>query len=270
MTIKVRLFHRPVFTLNPAEEGARSDQLVGTDGEQITEYAGRKCYDSLGKGRSSDDFHAHLLEVGHGSVSEHASYGFDVDGVSRGFTHELVRHRVGVAISQRSTRYVDESESDYVEHPAITEMLKDVFGETPVNKDHEHAAWKARGAIRESIAADRRAYVAVVAAVEPWLISRGVDKSTARKQARGAARGYLGNALETGLCWTANVRTLRHVSWLRGSVHADAEARVFAEAVVECVRSHCPRYFADRIFTPAPDGLGRVIDLAHVGRLDAG
>ena len=48
-----------------------------------------------------------ILKSGHGSVLEHAQYSFLLYGVGRDFTHELVRHRTGVAFSQVSQRYVD-------------------------------------------------------------------------------------------------------------------------------------------------------------------
>jgi thymidylate synthase (FAD) len=264
--VKVTLVCRPQFLVDRAKTVARDDQLIGTGAEQLTEYFGRKCYDSLGKGRSSEAFHKHLLEVGHGSVLEHAVFSFEVDHVSRGFTHELVRHRVGVAISQRSTRYVDESGSPYVTHPVVEEMDRATESLSDAHSERVSAMWKA---ISASVDADRRSYDAVVAAVEPWLISRGVDKATARKQARGAARGYLGNAIETELGWSANVRTLRHVSWLRGSIHADAEARLFAMLVVDAVKAEVPAYFADRIFTAAPDG-GVMLDLEAIGAMGGG
>jgi thymidylate synthase (FAD) len=114
----VRLIARPQFIALPPELGAPSPtQLQGSDAEKLIETAGRTCYDSFGKGRSSGDFAEHILESGHGSVLEHAQYSFFISGVSRGLTHELVRHRVGVAISQRSTRYVDESDSEWIRHP---------------------------------------------------------------------------------------------------------------------------------------------------------
>lgn len=52
----------------------RDDQMRGTAREQLVELAGRCCYDSLGKGRSSTDYAKHLLDVGHLSVLEHAAF----------------------------------------------------------------------------------------------------------------------------------------------------------------------------------------------------
>ena len=61
----------------------------------------------------------HLLEVGHGSVLEHAVFNLLFTGVSRSLTHELVRHRAGFGFSQLSQRFVDESKCSFVEPEVI-------------------------------------------------------------------------------------------------------------------------------------------------------
>ena len=112
-----------------ADEGRtwQTDTEVGA--EKLAEIAGRVCYMSYGKGRKTNaEFLAHLVEVGHGSVLEHGVWSFLVTGVSRSFTHELIRHR-HFSYSQLSQRYVDESESEFVE--------PDVIATDP----ELHAAW---------------------------------------------------------------------------------------------------------------------------------
>ena len=47
--------------------------------------------------------------------------------VSRGFSHELVRHKWHTAVSQRSTRYVDESESDWAWHPLLRKYEDEII-----------------------------------------------------------------------------------------------------------------------------------------------
>ena len=90
--------------------------------EKLCEIAGRLCYLSYGKGRKSNrDYIRHLLEVGHGSVLEHAVWNFLITGVSRSLTHELVRHRIGFSYSQLSQRYVDETETDFIEPDCIAD-----------------------------------------------------------------------------------------------------------------------------------------------------
>lgn len=55
-----------------------------------------------------------ILEIGHGSILEHSSITFGIEGVSRSLTHQLVRHRIGCSYSQKSQRYVSEGQFEYV------------------------------------------------------------------------------------------------------------------------------------------------------------
>src|SRR3989338_1089391 len=86
-----------------------------TDTERIIEVMGRVCYRSWVPGMNrnvtkvrehNSDYLANVLNVRHGSVIEHPVMNFVFADVSRVFTHELVRRRVGVAISQESLRFV--------------------------------------------------------------------------------------------------------------------------------------------------------------------
>src|ERR1700733_7470417 len=89
-------------------------------GEHLVEVAGRLCYMSFAKPRPGGNaaYLAHILDVGHGSVLEHAVWNFIFTGCSRSLTHELVRHRL-FSYSQLSQRYVDESVAEYVEPDVI-------------------------------------------------------------------------------------------------------------------------------------------------------
>jgi|HubBroStandDraft_2_1064218.scaffolds.fasta_scaffold13246_5 thymidylate synthase ThyX len=163
---------------------------------------------------------------------------------SRGFSHELVRHGDWTAISQRSTRYVDESESPWVRHP-----LADTYFQ---------ATDEAIG--DGGMLAQQGIYQAMVPRLETWLIARGVDKTTARKQARGAARGYLGNALYTEVVFSANLAQWRRMLRQRLNAAADAEIRqVFAGVLRELQRSRYASSFAGWTTAPSPDGIGEVL-----------
>lgn len=247
--MKIQLISKPTLVWPQEAHEARQDQLDGSVSANLLEFAGRTCYDSLGSGRNSADYHKHLLDVGHGSVLEHAQYSFLVSGVSRGLTHELVRHRVGVAISQRSTRYVDESLSEVVTHPLLKQAMGAMSG-----GDYAELVEQMKYCDSEN----RRLYMKVNCVVYDDLVNRGVDKPTARKQARGAARQYLENGLETELVWSANIRTLRHVINMRGSEHADAEIREFAVGLYNIMHAECPEYFSDGIIGTAKDGTATV------------
>ena len=50
--------------------------------------------------------HRSVIESGHGSTIEHIVFTFAISGVSRTLSHQLVRHRAGVAFDQQSQRYV--------------------------------------------------------------------------------------------------------------------------------------------------------------------
>lgn len=227
-------------------------QDQGTDAERLVECAGRTCYDSYGKGRASVPYHEHIKEVDHGSVEEHATISFFISAVSRGLTHELVRHRVGVAISQRSTRYVDESASPWIEHPLLTAFRAANPGVPPfkLTIPDGHKA----SSVSELMGQD--VYDPIVACLQTWLISRGTDKFTARKQARGAARGYLGNALQTELVWTVNIRALLGILKQRANSAADAEIRLFAVRLYEEALPYWPSYLGHLRKRDCPDGLG--------------
>lgn len=70
-----------------------------------------------------------ILEIGHGSILEHSSITFGIEGVSRSLTHQLVRHRVGCSYSQKSQRYVSEGQFEYVipKPIAANEKLKEAY-----------------------------------------------------------------------------------------------------------------------------------------------
>lgn len=167
---------------------------------------------------------------------------------SRGFSHEQVRHKFRTAVSQRSTRYVDETESPWLWHPALASgsdgMMPDAVFET----------------IKAAMTAGRTAYVAVVNALQGRLSHRGVDKATARKQARGAARGYLGNALETQMLFSASMPQWLEMLRQRLSPGADAEIRaVYRDVYSELLKSRYADMLSDIRLKPSPDGIGEVL-----------
>lgn len=183
---------------------------------------------------------------------------------SRGLSHELVRHGDFTAISQRSTRYVDESESSWVEHPLMTTFLSDrqavadEHADDITNRINDELD-SMSNSVDAVICGASNLYKRVVSKLEPWLIARGVDRTTARKQARGAARGYLGNALYTELIFSASVAQWKRILRQRASVHADAEIRELAcKCLAELKRSRYGDRFENWELRPSPDGIGEV------------
>jgi len=206
-------------------------------GEYLAEIAGRLCYMSYAKPRpgGNDAYLKHILEVGHGSVLEHAAWNFIFVGVSRSLTHELIRHRAGWGYSQLSQRYVDESVAEYVEPDEIA------------NDPELHQIW------RDSVAQSHRAYVELASKLQEKLKSEP-DRTLRRKLARQAARSVLPNATETKIFVTANARALRHFIELRASRHAEVEIRKLAVKVLNIMKAEAPHIFGDYRLVPLPDG----------------
>jgi thymidylate synthase (FAD) len=206
-------------------------------GEKLAEIAGRVCYMSFAKPRpgGSASYLTHIKEVAHGSVLEHVAWNFIITGVSRSFTHELVRHRAGFGYSQLSQRYVDESVADFVEPSCIADdpALHDVW--------------------RSSVEQAQAAYVKLVEALEEKFSSVD-DKTMRRKVARQAARSVLPNATETKIFVTANARALRHFIELRCNEHAEIEIRAVAAKMLEILQKEAPNIFGDYKFIKLPDG----------------
>lgn len=65
------------------------------------------------------------LDSGHESVAEHAVFTFQIEGISRACSHQLVRHRLA-SYSQQSQRYVIMNDKDYF---VIPESLKENVSE---------------------------------------------------------------------------------------------------------------------------------------------
>ena len=206
-------------------------------GEALPEIAGRLCYMSFKKPRPGGNaaYLGHIKEVGHGSVLEHSVWNFIITGVSRSFTHELVRHRAGFGYSQLSQRYVDESVADFVEPDCIAD-------------DPElHETW--RSAVKQA----QEAYVKLVEGLKRRF-DDVEDKTLRRKLARQAARSVLPNATETKIFVSANARALRHFIELRCNEHAEIEIRLVAASVLEILQREAPNIFGDYELTDLPDG----------------
>ncbi|MGI8968435.1 MAG: FAD-dependent thymidylate synthase [Chloroflexota bacterium] len=209
--------------------------------ELISELAGRVCYLSFGdrQGRRSNrDYLTNIIEMEHGSVLEHAVWNFIVTGVSRSFSHELIRHRAGWAYSQLSQRYVDESDTDFVEPDIIA------------NDAELHAVWLE--AVEQAHAAYGRLAELLTTKIEAE--QADVKKRNKRIQARQAARSVLPNATETKIFMTANARALRHFIEYRGAPDAEPEIRKVALAVLRVMQVEAPNLFGDYEESVLPDG----------------
>ena len=207
-------------------------------GQALAEFAGRACYQSWHKPNPATATNAgylrHILQVGHLSVLEHGTATFYFTGVSRSFTHELIRHR-HFSYSQLSQRYVPEHNAAMVE--------PDVIADDPeLHKIFVEATEASVRAYRELLEGLQRKFADVP------------NATLRRKQARQAARSVLPNATETRIVVTGNYRAWRHFIAMRATEHADVEIRKLA---VECLRHLqriAPNVFGDFTITQLDDG----------------
>ncbi len=186
-------------------------QYLRGDGraESLIEHAGRVCYRSESRGDPVSFIRARMRE-GHESIIEHASATFEVSGISRACSHQLVRHRLA-SYSQESQRYVDMSEPEIVVPP-------DVAG-----NPEARAVWdRLIGQVSDAY--------------------RDLRALNVRKE---DARFLLPNAAATRIVVTMNFRELRHFFRLRIDPAAQWEIRDLAVRMLRLVAAESPAVFGD-------------------------
>lgn len=207
--------------------------VAGSAAEQLVELSGRRCYKSFDVGlnpnvttirKDSEKYHANILESGHGSVLEHATSTWAIEGVSRVFTHELVRNRAGNAFSQESLRYVRLSD-------AIPFWIPP---EIAANADAKAVFERA------------------ISKMEDWQRELagifGIDDMKdfgLKKKLTSAFRRIAPDGLATGIVFTANMRSLRFVVEQRTSRHAEYEIRKVFNDVARIASERWPMLFQD-------------------------
>ncbi|HZC61077.1 MAG TPA: FAD-dependent thymidylate synthase [Streptosporangiaceae bacterium] len=217
-------------------ERAGGEQAAGSrasDAQNLAEFAGKMCYRAWEPGlnpnvrRVRNDHEAYLqniLKQAHGSVLEHASFTFVLHNVSRVFSHELVRHRPGTAVSQESLRFVRLDEIPFWfpdwarEDPELMKRATALLGQM-----EEFQLWMA-----EHFGLD----------------DEGVPFHE-KKEKTSFMRRFAPDGVATGIVWTANIRTLRHTIEARTDPGAEEEIRLVFGKIAEIMRAEAPALFAD-------------------------
>lgn len=211
-----------------------------SDAEEIIEIMGRQCYRSWKPGLNANVVRVRegnekyiqegLIGVEHGSVLEHSQVSFVFRGVSRVLTHELVRHRVGIAISQESLRFVRLDDLDFwfpewaLNQPALMERCL-----AAIAADDADQKWFAEyfKLDEKQSDEDQRA----------WFERKKCYTSFMRR--------FSPQGLATSIGWSANFRTLRAVIEVRTSHHAEEEIRLVFGQVAHICRERWPHIFSD-------------------------
>ncbi|MCH5155607.1 MAG: FAD-dependent thymidylate synthase [Clostridiales bacterium] len=193
------------------------------DPEATVALAAKLCYsdrelDDLTDNIMAKDnsaFITRLMDMGHHSPVEHASFTFSIEGVSRAFLAQITRHRIA-SFSVRSQRYVSEDAFNYIVPPAIEELgaaaVARFAGQMDTIMDWYHD-WQ--GAL-----------------------GRG-------EKSNEDARFILPNACETKMIVTMNARELMHFFELRCCNRAQWEIRSVAWLMLGEVIKVAPNLFRD-------------------------
>lgn len=189
--------------------------------------AARLCYsasdiDAVKDAVSTNDqqpFIEKLVDMGHLSPVEHASFTFAIEGISRACSHQLVRHRIA-SYSQQSQRYVGmETGFRYV---------------TPQSVKGDPELSARFTAFMEDT---QRFYNELVLAMN----ERGIEGEAAYED----ARFVLPNATETKIIVTMNARELMHFFTQRCCRRAQWEIRAMAVRMLVLARQVAPAIFGD-------------------------
>ena len=196
------------------------------DPQGLIALAAKLCYSDadileLKNGVESKDqskFIQRLMDMGHESPLEHASFTFAISGVSRSFLAQITRHRIA-SFSVQSQRYVgqkhDVGEFNYILPPAIEKM-----GDVAIRKYHEQ-----------------------MATMQKWY-NEWVDAlGNAGESSNEDARFVLPNAAETRMLVTMNVRELLHFFELRCCSRAQWEIREVAWQMLAKCKEVAPILF---------------------------
>ena len=180
--------------------------------EETIARAASTCYNSIPKELDkARKMITAIIKSGHERCIEHSSATFEIDNVSRVVTHELVRHRIGFAYSQRSQRYVDEAKPSFVipEEIEANETAKLLF------EDAMRYAWEKYKVLQDL----------------------GFKNELARY--------VLPNACCTKIVVTADFRAWRNFLKLRLSKRAQHEIRNLANILLDKLIEIAPSCFED-------------------------
>lgn len=193
-----------------------------SDSEDMIEFAGRGCYLSFSKPNEATahnaDYIRNIKNQRHNSVLEFGEAVIYFTGVSRSFSHELVRHR-HFSYAQLSQRYVPIKRQKYVVPVAM--------------RGNDVMEGKLRQAWTDAVTDYQY--------TEAQLLQGGKTP----KQARETARAFLPNCAETRITVKGNLRAWRHFIAMRASDFAEAEICEVAIKTLFLLQGAFPSVFED-------------------------
>ena len=164
-----------------------------------SQFTPRQVLERIGDERITEDemrrFIEERLKTGHASPLEQVWFEFGISGVSRAFSHQFVRHRVGISFEQQSQRYVTYKKGEFPY--TVPETVK-----------------------KAGKADDMEALFARVGELYEEMVAAGIPAED--------ARFLLPNATNTNFKITVNFQSLLHICDLRLCTRAQWEFRKVA------------------------------------------
>ena len=191
--------------------------------EKLTAMAAKLCYspssiDDIDSGLTDDKasaFIEKIVDIGHLSTIEHASFSFGIEGVSRTLLAQITRHRLA-SFSVQSQRYVSYSDGfSYIVPPSIRAL-----GPDAVDKFNDQMA-------------------TMQSWYDEWRLALGEKGEKSNQDARFVLPG----ACETKMILTMNARELQHFFSLRCCNRAQWEIRELAWRMFALVSDVAPGLF---------------------------
>ena len=238
--------------------------------EKLVAAAARFCYspadcDTIMDGltaEKTEEYINMLVEIGHESPVEHASFTFAIEGVSRSLLAQITRHRIA-SFSVQSQRYVNENHFSYVVPPDIKDSPEamELYQKTmdDIQKSYDLIGDILFFFLLKELGGD------------------GIkgNRTKARKMANEDARFVLPNACETKIMMTMNVRSLYNFFRLRCCNRAQWEIRELAWQMLELCRKQAPALFSKAgpscLYGPCSEGkmsCGKMEEVRKRGRSD--
>ena len=236
--------------------------LLGTsyDPQRIVASAAKLCYSSSGiedlvekqSEEKTAEFIKMLVDMGHESPIEHASFTFGIENVSRALLAQITRHRIA-SFSVQSQRYVRAKQFEFVTPPRIEEDSEAL----EIFSDFMESCQQTYNKLAEILKKKEK----------DKLLSEGFDDQTADKKAEKAvledARFVLPNAAATKMILTMNARSLMNFFAHRCCNRAQWEIRDLATQMLVLCKKAAPQLFATA-------GPGCVSGPCHEGKMTCG
>jgi len=195
------------------------------DPDEVVALGARLCYAQADLDTLRDRVETHdqqkyiagVMERGHLSVTEHATFTFAVEGVSRALLAQLTRHRIA-SFSVQSQRYVSMADGfDFVVPPSISALGGEEEAE----------------------------FIRQMNTMHKWYCQWQDKLGGAKEKSNEDARFVLPNAAATRLLVTMNARELMHFFELRCCSRAQWEIREMAWRMLAECRKAAPALFAN-------------------------